>query len=47
MRVCCTKECKIALPTRTSETCSTVIDNILTNIIEPNHDKVGILTSHI
>ena len=25
----------------------TLIDNILTNVIEPNHDKAGILTSHI
>ena len=35
------------LPTRISETCSTLTDNILTNVIEPNHDKAGILTSHI
>ena len=38
---------KITLPTRISKTCSTHIDNILTNVIEPNHDKAGVLTSHI
>ena len=38
---------KITLPTRISETCSTLIDNILTNVIEPNYDKAGILTSQI
>ena len=38
---------KITLPTRISETCSTLIDNILTNVIESNGVKAGILTSHI
>ena len=38
---------KITLPTRISETCSTLIDNILTNVIESNSIKAGILTSHI
>ena len=38
---------KITLPTRISETCSTLIDNILTNVIESNYDKAGILTSQI
>ena len=35
---------KITLPTRISET---LIDNILTNVIESNGVKAGILTSHI
>ena len=38
---------KITLPTRISETCSTLIDNILTNVIESNYDKAGILTNQI
>ena len=38
---------RVTLPTRISETCSTLIDNILTNVIEPNYDKAGILTSQI
>ena len=38
---------KITLPTRISETCSTFIDIILTNVTEPNSDKAGILTSQI
>ena len=38
---------KITLPTRISETSSTLIDNILTNVIESNGVKAGILTSHI
>ena len=38
---------KITLPTRISETCSTLIDNILTNVIEPNYDKAVIMTSQI
>ena len=38
---------KITLPTRISKTCSTLIDNILTNVIESNGVKAGILTSHI
>ena len=31
---------KITLPTRISETCSTLIDNILTNVIESNGVKL-------
>ena len=38
---------KITLPARVSETCSTLIDNILTNVIESNYDKAGILTNQI
>ena len=38
---------KIRLPTRISETCSTLIDNILINVIEANGVKASILTSHI
>ena len=38
---------KITLPTRISETCSTLIDNILANVIESNYDKAVILTSQI
>ena len=38
---------KITLLTRISETYSTPIDNILANVIEPNYDKAGILTSQI
>ena len=35
------------LSTRISENCSTLIDNILANVIESNGVKAGILTSHI
>ena len=38
---------KITLPTRISETCSTLIGNILTNVIESYGVKSGIMTSHI
>ena len=38
---------KIILPTRISETCSTLIDTILTNVIESNGVRAGTLTSHI
>ena len=35
---------EITLPSRMSETSSTLIDNILRNVIEPNYDKAGILS---
>ena len=38
---------KITLPTRIAETGSKLIDSILTNVIESNGVKVGVLSSHI